>query len=50
MLKDILLLNLKKWKKNIRSRGKLIDIEYKLFTKIRDFIEENIDRMQKLQE
>ncbi len=36
--------------KILGAEEKLIDIEYKLFTKIRDFIEENIDRMQKLQE
>lgn len=33
--------------KILGAEEKLIDIEYKLFTKIRDFIEENIDRMQK---
>lgn len=36
--------------KILGAEEKLIDIEYKLFTEIRDFIEENIDRMQKLQE
>ncbi len=33
--------------KILGAEEKLIDIEYKLFTEIRDFIEENINRMQK---
>lgn len=33
--------------KILGAEEKLIDIEYKLFTNIRDLIEENIDRMQK---
>ncbi|EJO5348811.1 DNA mismatch repair protein MutS [Clostridium botulinum] len=33
--------------KILGAEEKLIDIEYKLFTRIRDSIEENIDRMQK---